>query len=114
MIYSDGSDCERAGDLTMSSVLTTYHGVLEEEGIVRLRQAPPLPAGTEVVVVVAQPVLSLEEQERRLAALSSEEWRRPFEEFEAIAGQEEAEVDVASISDEELVALTRKARQEKA
>ena len=97
----------------MSSVLTTYHGVLEEEGIVRLRQAPPLPAGTEVVVVVAQPVLSLEEQERRLATLSSEEWRRSFEEYEAIAGQEDAEVDVASINDEELGTLTHKARQDK-
>ena len=97
----------------MSSVLTTYHGVLEEEGIVRLRQAPPVPVGTEVVVVVAQPVPSLEEQERRLAARSSEEWRRSFEEFEAIAGQEEAEADVASISDEELVALIHETRQEK-
>jgi hypothetical protein len=113
MIYGDGSDCERAGDLTMSSVLTTYHGVLEEEGIVRLRQAPPLPVGTEVIVVVAQPVPSLVEQERRLATVSSEEWRRSFEEFDAIAGQEDAEVDVATISDEELVALTRRARQEK-
>jgi hypothetical protein len=97
----------------MSSVLTTYHGVLEEEGIVRLRQAPPLPAGTEVVVVVAQPVPSLAVQERRLAALSPEEWRRSFEEFESIAGEEEVGVDVASISDEELVALVHETRQEK-
>jgi hypothetical protein len=112
IIYCDGSDCERAGDLTMSSVLTTYHGVLEEEGIVRLRQVPPLPAGTEVVVVVAQPVLSLEEQERRLAAFSSEEWRRSFDEYEAIVVQEDAKVDSASISDEELVALVHETRQE--
>jgi len=40
-------------------VLTAYHGVVEEEGIVRLRQAPSLPAGTEVVVVVAQSLPSL-------------------------------------------------------
>ena len=111
IVYCDGSDCER-GDLTMSSVLTTYHGVLEEEGIVRLRQVPPLPAGTEVVVVVAQPVLSLEEQERRLAAFSSEEWRRSFDEYEAIVVQEDAKVDSASISDEELVALVHETRQE--
>ena len=97
----------------MSSVLTTYHGVLEEGGIVRLRQAPPLPAGTEVVVVVAQPVPSLEVQERCLAALSSEERRRSFEESEAIAGQEDAEVDIATISDEELVALVHETRQGK-
>jgi hypothetical protein len=98
----------------MSIVLTAYHGVVEKEGIVRLRQAPSLPAGTEVVVVVAQPVPSLEEQERRLAALSPEEWRRPFDEFEAIAAQEKAEVNIASVSDEELVALVHEVRQERA
>jgi len=94
-------------------VLTAYHGVVEKDGIVRLRQAPSVPVGTEVVVVVAQPVPSLEEQERHLAALSPEEWRRPFDEFEAIVAQEQAETDVASVSDEELVALVREARQER-
>ena len=98
----------------MNTGLTAYHGVVEKEGIVRLRQAPPLPAGTEVVVVVAQPLPSLEEQERRLAALSAEEWQRPFDEFEAIVAHEQAEVDIASISDEELVARVHEARQEKA
>jgi hypothetical protein len=95
------------------SVLTAYRGVVEKEGTVRLRQAPSLPAGTEVVVVVAQSVPSLEEQERRLAALSPEEWRRPFEKFEAIVAQEQAEVDVTSVSDEELVTLVKEARQER-
>jgi len=99
-------------------VLAAYHGVLEKGGIVRLRQAPALPAGAEVVVVVAYPcpapLPSLEEQERRLAALSEEEWRRPFDEFAAIVAQEQAEVDIASLSDDELVALVHEARRERA
>jgi hypothetical protein len=99
----------------MSIALTAYHGVVEEEGIVRLRQAPPLPAGTEVVVVVAQPVLSLEEQERRLAALSPEEWRRPFDAVEAAWDASEPAPDEAHLpSDEELVALVHEVRQERA
>ncbi|HUX75405.1 MAG TPA: hypothetical protein VMY40_02045 [Anaerolineae bacterium] len=98
----------------MSIVLTAYHGVVEEEGIVRLCQAPSLPAGTEVVVVVAQPVLSLEEQERRLAALSPEEWRRPFDAVQAAWDASEPALDEGHLpSDEELVALVHEARQEK-
>jgi len=96
------------------SVLTTYRGVVEKEGIVRLRQAPSLPAGTEVVVVVAQSVPSLEEQERRLAVFPPEEWRRPFDEFEAIVAHEQADVDIANVSDEELATLVHEARQERA
>ena len=91
------------------TVLTTYHGVLEK-GVVRLHQAPPLPDGTEVVVVVAQP-LSIQEQERRLAALSSEEWHRPFDEFADIVAQEKAGVD--DVSDDKLVALVHESRQER-
>jgi len=97
----------------MSSVLTAYRGVVGKGGIVRLRQAPSLSVGTEVVVVVAQLALSLEEQERRLATLSAEEWRRHFDAYEAIVAQEEAAVDVASVSDDELVALVHEARREK-
>ena len=97
----------------MSSVLTTYHGVLEEEGIVRLHRAPPLPAGTEVVVVVAQPVLSLEEQERCLAALSPEEWRGPFDAVRAAWDASEPVPDEGHIpGDEELVALIHQVRDE--
>lgn len=95
-------------------VLAAYHGVVEKEGIVRLRQAPPIPVGTEVVVVVAQPIPAVEEQERRLAALRPEEWTRPFEEFEAVVAHEPAEADVSGISDEEFVALVHEARRGKA
>ena len=96
-----------------TATLTTYRGVMEKDGLVRLRHAPALPEGTEVVVVVAQPLPSLEEQKRRLAALSPEEWRKPFDEFAAIVAQEQAEIDVANVSDEELVTLVHEAREQR-
>jgi len=98
----------------MNSVLTAYHGVVEKGGIVRLRQASVLPAGTEVVVVAAQPIPSLEEQERRLAALSPEEWRRPFDAVQAAWDASEPAPDEGHLpSDDELVALVRQARNER-
>jgi len=96
------------------AILTSYYGVVEREGIVRLRQAPALPTGTEVVVVVARPLPSLKEQERRLATLSPEDWHKPFDEFATIVAQEQTEVDIGDVSDEELVALVHEARQERA
>ena len=58
------------------TTLTTYRGVAEKDGrTIHLRQADALPAGADVVVVVAQPLSSLEEQARRLEALSPEEWQ---------------------------------------
>jgi len=96
------------------SVLTAYRGVVEKEGTVRLRQAPSLPAGTEVVVVVAQSVPSLEEQERRLAALSPEEWRRPFDAVRAAWDASEPAPDEGHLpSDEELVELVHQVRKER-
>jgi len=95
----------------MGGILTAYRGVVERDGIVRLHQIPGLPPGSEVLVVVAQPLPSLEEQERYLVALSPEEWRKPFEEFEAISAQEQAEVDIADVSDDEIVALVHEVRR---
>ena len=97
--------------------LTAYRGVVERNGLVRLRrsaEAHLLPPGSEVLVIATQPqpVLDLDEQERRLTALSPEEWRRPFEEYEAIATRELADADIADISDDELVALIHEVRQE--
>lgn len=98
-------------------VLAAYRGVVQKNGLVRLRrpaEARLLPPGSEVLIIAmqAQPAPDLEEQERRLAALSPEEWRRPFAEYEAIAAREFAEADIADISDDELVALVHEARQE--
>jgi hypothetical protein len=96
------------------SVLTAYHGVVEKEGIVRLRQAPSLPAGTEVVVVVAQSLPSLEEREHRLAALSPEEWQRPFDAVRAAWDASEPAPDEGRLpSDEELVELVHQVRKER-
>jgi len=96
------------------SVLTAYRGVVEKEGTVRLHQAPSLPAGTEVVVVVAQTVPSLEEQEHRLAALSPEEWRRPFDAVRAAWDASEPAPDEGHLpSDEELVELVHQVRKER-
>lgn len=96
------------------SVLTAYRGVIEEEGTVRLRQAPALPAGTEVVVVVAQSVPSLEEQEHRLASLSPEEWRRPFDAVRAAWDASEPAPDEGHLaSDKELVELVHQVRNDR-
>lgn len=96
-------------------ILTAYRGVVEKNGLVRLRRSADvrlLPPGSEVLVVATQPppILDLDEQERRLAALSPEEWRRPFEAYEAIAARELADADIADISDDELVALIHEVR----
>lgn len=94
-------------------VLTTYRGVVEK-GVIRLRPPSPAPPdGTEVLVVAVQSLPSIEEQERRLAALSAEEWRRPFDEFILLSQAEPAEVDIEDISDEELVALVHEVREER-
>jgi len=98
-----------------TATLTTYRGVMEKDGLVRLRHAPALPEGTEVVVVVVQPLSSLEEQERRLAALSPEEWRKPFDAVRAAWDASEPAPDEDALpSDEELVDLVNQVRQEKA
>ncbi len=91
-------------------MLATYHGVVEH-GLVRLRDGA-LPEGAEVVVVVWKPP-SVEEQERRLAALSAEEWRKPFEAVRR-AWDESAptELEGESLSDDELNTLVHQAREE--
>lgn len=95
------------------SLLTAYRGVVEK-GVIHLRpQSPDLPEGAEVLVVAVQSLPSLEEQERRLAALPAEEWRRPFDEFILLSQAEPAEVDIDDVSDEELVALVHKVREER-
>ncbi len=98
-----------------TTTLTTYRGVMERGSLVRLRHAPALPVGTEVVVVAVQPLLPLEEQKRHLAALSPEEWRKPFDAVRAAWDTSEPATDEDSLpSDEELAELVHKVRQESA
>ncbi|HQE92043.1 MAG TPA: hypothetical protein PLH19_04610 [Anaerolineae bacterium] len=97
----------------VTTTLTTYRGVIEKDGIVRLRQSPPLPIGTEVLVVAAQPLPSLEEQRHRLAALSPEEWRKPFDAVRVAWDTSEPAPDEDALpSDGELVELVHKVQQE--
>jgi len=93
------------------NVLTTYHGVVDKDGLVRLRRAPKLPEGTEVVIVVTRSLAAPEEQERDLNELSLEDYHEPFERFETVVAEERADVDVADIRDEDLVSLVHYARE---
>ncbi len=94
-------------------VLTTYRGIVEN-GMVRLRPSSLVPPdGTEVLVVAAQPLPSPEEQERRWAAMSPEEWRKPFDAVRAAWDATEPAPDEGkTFSDDELVALVHEARDE--
>jgi hypothetical protein len=92
-------------------MLISYHGVVEN-GKVRLRDTVVLPEGAEVIVVTQQP-LSLEEQERRLAALLPEEWPRSFEAVRRAWDESEpAELEGETLSDDELNAIVHLARTE--
>ncbi len=97
--------------------LIAYRGVVEKNGLVRLRRpagARLLQPGSEVLVVAAQsqPLSDLDEQERRLLSLSSEEWRRPFEAVRAAWEASEPAPDEGTLSDDELVILVHQAREE--
>ena len=98
-------------------ILAAYRGVVEKNGLVRLHRSADarlLSPGSEVLVVATQPqpVLDLEEQERRLAALSPEEWRRPFDAVQAAWDASEPAPDENTLSDDELVALIHQVREE--
>ncbi len=59
-----------------------------------------------MLVVAAQPLPSLEEQERRLAWMSEEEWCKPFDAVRtAWDTSEPAPEEGRLLSDDELVAL---------
>jgi hypothetical protein len=91
--------------------LTSYQGVVHN-GTIRLREVR-LPEGAQVIVVAAEPQpLSAEEQAQRLTTLPMNEWRKPFDDYRAIAEQHPAEVDIDAISDAELDALVHEVRAE--
>jgi hypothetical protein len=92
-------------------MLVSYRGVVGKDGAVRLLDAA-LPFGVQVVVV-AQEQLSVEEQIKRLEALSPELWRKPFEAVHHAWEQSEpAELEDEALSDDELVTLVHQAREE--
>lgn len=81
-------------------MLVSYHGIVKN-GKVEITNAH-LPDGTEVVIVTQSPLLSVEEQKKRLATLSEKEWRQPFEVYAQILKENAAEADIAALSDTEL------------
>jgi hypothetical protein len=92
-------------------MLTSYHGVVEK-GKVRLREPADLAEGTEVLVIAVEPE-SVEAQKRHLAALSTEEWRKPFDAVRAAWETSEAASKEADLpDDEELSTLVDNARAE--
>jgi hypothetical protein len=91
-------------------MLVTYRGVVQD-GKVLFRDASELPDGTEVVVVVERPYLSVEEQEERLAHLTVREWQAPFNALSEAIEENPADADLESISDEALVELVHRLRE---
>ena len=97
-------------------MLISYRGVVEG-GKVRLQGSATLPEGTEVVVVAASiPLLSVEEQKKRLAQLAAEkpdEWREPFDALlHAWDESQPTELEAQPLSDTELETLIQQAREE--
>jgi len=91
-------------------MLATFQGVVKE-GQVQLFGAPP-PDGT-LVVVVASELPSVEEQEGRQRTIPLEERRKAFDEYLERARQgPPPEVDVATVSAQELVDIVHDVREE--
>jgi hypothetical protein len=90
-------------------MLVTYHGIVRN-GKVEIEDAN-LPDGAEVVVITQLPLSSVEEQKRRLSALSGTEWGQPFETYRKLLQEHEAEIDIESLSDEQLNSLVHEAQQ---
>ena len=92
--------------------LTSFQGVVQN-GVIRLRDVR-LPEGTQVVVVaVAETqMVPIEEQLQRLQGRPLEDRQRGFDELAERVSQQQAEVDIDTISDEELGAIVHEARAE--
>jgi hypothetical protein len=93
-------------------MLASYHGIVKK-GQIQLQEQVKLPEGAEVLIVVAPSLPEIEAQQRRLVALSDEEWQRPFEAFAQSAQEEQPEESIDSLSDEELVELVHQVREER-
>ena len=91
-------------------MLMSYQGIVEG-GRVRLVDVI-LPEGAEVVVV-SLTLPTVASQQQHLAALTDEEWRRPFSAL-ALTDEESVESDVSTISDEELNAIVHASRSTQA
>jgi hypothetical protein len=91
-------------------MLATFQGIVKG-GQVRLFGAPP-PDGT-LVVIVATERPTVEEQEARLRSIPLEERKQAFDEYLRRARQgPPPEVDIAAVSNQELVDIVHEVREE--
>jgi hypothetical protein len=94
-------------------MLVSYRGVVEQ-GQVRLCEPVELPEGTEVLVIPVEPG-SAKVQERHLAELSPEEWKKPFDAVRAAWETSDPAPKEADLpGDEKSSALVRDVRVERA
>ena len=93
-------------------MLISYPGIVKK-GQIQLEEPVELPEGAQVLVVVDLPLAKVEAQERRLAALSENEWQAPFDAFEQATQDGPTEIDIDSVSDQELVDLVHQVRAER-
>jgi hypothetical protein len=91
------------------SALTSYQGEVHN-GVVRLQNGKLREGAKVIIVAVEDQTLSVDEQLRRLESIPLNEWRRPFDEYVEFARQHPAEVDIDTISDEELDAIVHEVR----
>ena len=91
-------------------MLMSYRGIVKK-GRIQLQEMVTLPEGAEVLIVIS-PLESLEAQERRLDALSAEEWQAPFDAFIEVVSQESTEINIDSMGDQELVDVVHQVREE--
>jgi FtsP/CotA-like multicopper oxidase with cupredoxin domain len=95
-------------------MLTSYHAVVAAGGQIRLTDPVQLSPGTEVLVVVVSPSQeNVKIQEARLAAMAEPDWQAPFVAYAEALAQEPPEVDINTVSDEELVELVHQVRAER-
>jgi len=91
-------------------MLSSYAGIVKD-GQIHLPDSVDLPEGAQVIVVVSDRFLSVGEQEHYLARLSYEEWQSLFDEFAQLSGEQQAEIDIETVSDDDLVTLVHEVRQ---
>jgi hypothetical protein len=90
--------------------LTSYPGVVHN-GAIRLREGR-LPEGAQVIVVVAEPPPSAEEQAQRLRSVPLAVRQGRFDALAERAAARQPELDIDTISDAELDALVHEVRAE--
>lgn len=90
-------------------MLTSYRGTVKK-GQIRLEEPIELPEGAQVLIVVDLSLAEVETRQRRLAGLSEDEWQASFANFDQSVQDAPVEIDIESVSDQELVDLVHEVR----